>query len=361
MAEADDESSATNPPSRLTKRQAFIAELRVPFLTASIIPVLLGASIAWGRYQIFAWDLFVWTLIAGVCVHLGANISNDYFDHTYEATGTDDINVEYIRPFSGGSRMIQLGYLTAKEVLAEAMFFFAVAVAIGLYLAWVRGIVILVIGLIGVGSAFFYTAPPFHFVKRGIGEIFIGLNFGVLMVFGAFYVQAPNIELEPIVASLPVALLITAVLYINQFPDYKADRDSGKRTLVVRLGRAAAAKGYVVLMASVFSIIGGSVVLNLIAWEAIIGLAVLPIAVVGAFFALKHYDEPLKMIPANAATIQSHMLTGIFMTVGYLLLAFSVGWFEVLVAFTIAIGGSSVLANKLRTPPKGMEPQTYSP
>ena len=356
MAEAQDENFSGDNPPRLTKRQALIAEMRVPFLTASTIPVILGATIAWARYHVFAWDLFIWTLIAGVFIHLGANISNDYFDHTSESTGTDDINVEYIRPFSGGSRMIQLGYLTPKEVLAEALIFLAMAVVIGLYLAWVRGIVILIIGVIGVGSAFFYTAPPFHFVKRGIGEVFIGLNFGVLMVFGAFYVQMPLIELEPIIASLPIALLITAVLYINQFPDFHADRDSGKRTLVVRLGRRAAAKGYVLLMAAVYSIIIGSVILNLIAWEAIVGTAVLPIAAVGAFFALRYYDEPLKMIPANAATIQSHMLTGIFMTLGYLLLGFAASQFLVLTVFLAAFCLSLALMHSMwRTAPIGSE------
>jgi 1,4-dihydroxy-2-naphthoate octaprenyltransferase len=349
MAEANEDAP------RMTKRQALIAELRVPFLTASIIPVVLGAAIAWGRYQVFAWDLFIWTLIAGVFIHLGANISNDYFDHTDESTGTDDINVEYIRPFSGGSRMIQLGYLTPREVLAEAMVFLSLAVVIGLYLAWVRGIVILIIGVIGVGSAFFYTAPPFHFVKRGIGEVFIGLNFGVLMVFGAFYVQVPVIELEPIIGSLPVALLITAVLYINQFPDFKADRDSGKRTLVVRLGRAAAAKGYAVLMLAVIAILLGSIFFSFITWHAIIGVAVLPLVAVGMIFAFKHYDDPMKMVPANVATIQTHMLTGIYMTIGYILLGMSLGLIEVIAVFLPLVFISGFLASKLITPPKRME------
>jgi 1,4-dihydroxy-2-naphthoate octaprenyltransferase len=172
------------------------------------------------------------------------------------------------------------------------------------------------------------------------------------MVFGAFYVQMPVVELEPIIASLPVALLITAVLYINQFPDFKADRDSGKRTLVVRLGRAAAARGYAGLMIAVLVILVGSIIFSVIAWQAIIGMAVLPLVIVGIQFAFKYYDEPLRMVPANVATIQTHMLTGIFMTIGYLLLGMSLGLIEV-IAVIVAVGTmSGILANKLRTPPK---------
>ncbi|MHA1909269.1 MAG: UbiA family prenyltransferase, partial [Candidatus Thorarchaeota archaeon] len=231
-------------PKKPSKAKIWLLEIRAPFLTAAIVPVLLGTAIAWATTGILLLDVFLLALIAGVCLHIGANVSNDYFDHTSDLSGSDDINVEFIRPFTGGSRMIQLGWLSPREVLAGSFVFFAIAGIIGLYLAITRDLFILVLGIIGAGSGFFYTAPPFRFVKRGIGEIFIGLNFGVLMTFGAYFVQSLDFVWEPIIASVPVALLIAGVLYINEFADFKADRDSGKKTIVVRLGRASASKGY---------------------------------------------------------------------------------------------------------------------
>ncbi|MFW9933119.1 MAG: 1,4-dihydroxy-2-naphthoate octaprenyltransferase [Candidatus Thorarchaeota archaeon] len=321
----------------VSKLKAYFLELRAPFLTASISPVLLGTAIAWALTGIFLIDVFLLTLIAGVCLHIGANVSNDYFDHTTDNTGSDDINTEFVRPFTGGSRMIQLGYLSPREVLTEAFVFFGIAGAIGVYLAFTRGFLILVLGIIGAGSGFFYTAPPFRFVKRGIGEVFIGLNFGVLMTFGSYYVQALDIALEPILASVPTALLIAAVLYINEFPDFIADRDSGKRTIVVRLGRARAAKGYALIIAITFSWIVICVLMQLISYESLLALTLLPIGYVGVRTALKEYDTPNRMVPANAATVLLHLLITLYLTSAYILKGFMVDFLILIVAGVIML------------------------
>ncbi|MHA1927133.1 MAG: 1,4-dihydroxy-2-naphthoate octaprenyltransferase [Candidatus Thorarchaeota archaeon] len=303
------------PPSKI---RAWLMEMRLPFLTASLTPVFVGTAIAWATTGIFLLDVFLLTLIAGACLHIAANMSNDYFDHTAGQTGSDDINEEFIQPFSGGSRTIQLGYLSPREVLTGAMVFFVIGGLIGVYLAFTIDLLILAIGVIGVGSGFFYTAPPFRFVKRGIGEIFIGLNFGILMVFGSYFVQTLTITLEPILASIPIALLISAVLYINGFPDFVADRDSGKRTIVVRLGRKRAAKGYALMIGCVYLWTIGTVLLNLISVYSLFVLLSLPFAIVGIRKTLKHYDNSIPMIPANVSTIMNHLVTGLLLTAAYI-------------------------------------------
>ncbi|MGD9382376.1 MAG: prenyltransferase, partial [Candidatus Thorarchaeota archaeon] len=183
MTEGD--KSPESIPEKPSKLKIWMLEMRLPFLTASITPVLLGTAMAWGMHGVFLWDIFLLTLVVGVCLHLGSNISNDYFDHV---STTDDINVEYVRPFTGGSRMIQLGWLSPREVLAGSFVAFGIAVVIGLYLAFSRDMLLLAFGIVGAASGFFYTAPPFRFVSRGYGEAFIGLNFGVLMVLGSYYI-----------------------------------------------------------------------------------------------------------------------------------------------------------------------------
>ncbi|MFQ6059500.1 MAG: prenyltransferase, partial [Anaerolineae bacterium] len=196
-------------------------EVRAPFFTATIVPIVLGAVIAWVRVGTFHWGFFLLTLIGGLCLHAGTNVVNDYFDHL---SGNDEINVEFVRPFTGGSRMIQKGLLQPQEVLRGALAFFAAGSLIGLYLAYARGPIILILGLMGVFCGFFYTAPPVYLARWGIGEFIVGVNFGLLMTLGSYYVQTRALAWEPVVAAIPVALLIAGVLYINEFQDVPADQ-----------------------------------------------------------------------------------------------------------------------------------------
>ena len=301
---------------RDNKVKIWLAEIRAPFFTATVVPILLGAVIAWATTSIFHWGYFLLTMIGGLLLHTGANVANDYFDHL---SGADERNVEFVRPFTGGSRMIQEGLLTPREVLGGALTAFALAGVIGLYLTYVRGPVILILGIVGAFSGFFYTAPPIKLVSRGIGEFFIGLNFGLLMTLGAYYVQTASLAWEPAIASIPVALLITAILYINQFQDAPADGSAGKDHLVVRLGRKRAVLGYILLMAFTYLSILLAAIFGVTSPFTLIALITLPIALRAISVGRTHYDEYLKLVPANAATVFIHLLTGLLLSAAYLL------------------------------------------
>jgi len=319
------------------KLKSWIAELRAPFLTATIVSILLGTAIAWTRHKQFYPEYFSLALLAGILLHLGTNVANDYFDHK---SGNDDVNKDFVRPFSGGSRVIQLGLLTPTEVLSGALVFYACGALIGLYLTLTRGFLVLFLGLIGLFSGFFYTAPPLSWASRGIGEALVGLNFGALMTLGAYYVQTQTLTIEPVLASIPVSLLITAVLYINEFPDYNADKTVGKRTLVVRLGRDRAVYGYVALMMAVYVAIFLSVLLGITPDFALIGFATLPFAITGVRCSLMHRSNPPSLVPANAATILCHFLTGLLLSSAYLIESFVwLGW-----SYLTLIAGINILA-----------------
>jgi 1,4-dihydroxy-2-naphthoate octaprenyltransferase len=302
--------------SKTWKLKWWLLEIRAPFFTASVVPVVLGAVIAWQRVGTFHWGWFLLTLVAAMAVHAGINIANDYFDHL---SGNDPINVEFVSPFTGGSRLIQAGLLSPREVLMESLFFFALGSAIGLYLTWARGAVVLVLGLIGVLSGFFYTAPPIYLAKRGIGEFFVGLNCGFLITLGSYYVQTRSLAWEPVVAAIPVACLIAAVLWINEFQDAPADHAVGKDTLVVRLGRKRAVTGYIFLMATTYLSILLAVALRVISPFTLLALLTLPLAWKAIGVVRLHYDDYQRLTPANATTIQIHMLTGLLLILGYLL------------------------------------------
>jgi len=291
-------------------------ELRAAFLSATIVSIILGTAIAYAQFRVFNLEFFALSLVAGAFLHLGTNVANDYFDHK---SGGDEINKEYVRPFSGGSRMIQLGLLSPREVLFEAAFLYAVGIVMGLYVASIRGFFVIVLGLIGLFSGVFYVGPPFKLADRGVGEILVGINFGILMTIGAYFVQAQTMNVDPITASIPVALLIFAVVYINEFLDYTADKTIGKNTLVVRLGRKKAAQGFVVLMSLVYLLIAIGVAVKIMPLPTLIGFITLPIAAKAVYNTLKNYSNPVKLVPSNASTILCHLLTSLLLSTGYLI------------------------------------------
>jgi len=288
----------------------FIRATRAPFFTATVVPVLLGSALAW-RDGFFHLGYFLLTFFGALAFHAATDVINDYGDHK---SGADDINREPT-PFSGGSRMIQDGILSAGQTLRLALICYAVGIVIGLYLVAARGLPILWIGLLGCALSAWYTVPKFGlaYLGHGLGELAIGLGFGPVMVSGAYFVQAQRFTPEMWYASLPVGLLIVAVLYINEFPDYGADKAADKRTLIVKLGRRRAVSGYVALMLGTYLSIAVGVLLNLLPWPTLVAFLTLPLAMRGIRGLRQFYDQSARLIPSNAMTIQVHLMTGLLL------------------------------------------------
>lgn len=286
---------------------------RYEFFTGAFAPVAVGGVVAWWQTGAFHWGLWLLTLVGLILVHASANLANDYFDHL---SGNDEINTEFLRPFTGGSRVIQQGLARPREVLGAALLCLAAGGVIGLLLAYLRGWPIVAIGVVGGLSGFFYTAPPLKLGYRGWGELFIALDFGVLPVLGAYFVQTQSFTVEAFWASLPVALLILAILWINQFPDYVADRAVGKRHWVVRLGRRRAARVYATMMALAYLFVILGVGVQLLPPLALLVMLTLPLTVRGVNVAMQEYDRPRALAPANAATVAVHLLFSLLLVVG---------------------------------------------
>ncbi len=297
-----------------SKMALFINATRLPFLTATAIPVLLGAAIAW-KDGFLNLPLFLLTLAGVACFHIGTNVINDYFDFS---SGADNANLTPT-PFGGGSRVIQRGLMSPLAVRNLAIVFYALGAALGLILAAVRGIEVLALGIAGFLLGFLYTAPPFRLAHRGLGELAVGLGFGPLIVVGTYFVQSGYWSAEALLASLPVALLIAAVLYINEIPDRPWDAKAGKRTLVVRLSSPAAINGYLLLILAAYAIIVAGVIAGVMPIATLLGLLTFPMAW-NAFNTLRrHHAYPYRLIPANATTIFVHLLTGLLLFAGYVI------------------------------------------
>lgn len=331
----------------MNKVKIWLNELRLPFLTGTIVPIVLGSIIAWVRNGAFNPFFFALALLGGAFIHSGANVVNDYFDFK---SGNDTINKEFVRPFTGGSRSIPSGLLTPREVFSGAMVLFALALAVGIYFTLVVGPFMIVFAVVGLFSSFFYTGRPFNLSGKGLGEIFVGLNFGVLMTLGAFYVQTGALSVEAVVAAVPVALLITAILYINGFQDFNADKAVGKNTWIVRLGREKASLAYAGMMYATYVSIFVAAVLRITPIYTLIALATLPLTIKAVSNSRQYHSTQFQLVPSNALTIVVHLFTGILLWLGYLLFAFAPltgGFLAVLSSGVVCIAVAFLLFKKI--------------
>ena len=326
------------------KIQKYIAETRLPFTSASVMPVLLGTAYAYYQGGVFSLPYFLLAVISIVLLHLGANVLNDYYDWKM---GTDNVNTTFVRPFTGGSRMIQDGALTPREVLVEGCLLLAVGSVLGIFLVIRGGLFILALGAVGVFLGVFHSAPPLKFHSRSLGEAGIGLAFGVLPVLGAFFLQTLSFSWNPVFVSIPVALLIAAVLFVNGFQDREADRSTGKITLTVALGKWAP-HFLALLLFLPFALVPVMVALRLIPPATLAVFGLLPLAYQGAEFCLKHSDDPFQMAPANASVVAFHLLFGLV----YSLTVVLPGRVIPLIAAGAAFLLSLALSAKIRSGPK---------
>ncbi len=219
--------------SMIHKAKSIFLAGRPAFMTASAMPVLIGSALGFLIGGTFEWGLFIVAALAIMAIHGGANLINDYFDHV---SRTDWIN-ENPTPFSGGSRFIQKKLITPKEAFWGAIGFFAVGALLGLWIVLLtKSVFILILGIIGIGGGVLYTAHPIHLAHRTVGETVIGILFGLLPVYGSYYLQHPVIDSWPILPGWIAGALVFLIILINEFPDLAADAAVGKNNLVVRFG-----------------------------------------------------------------------------------------------------------------------------
>ncbi len=288
---------------------------RLPFLSASIVPVLLGIVIA-ARQGYFDVLSAVLTVVGASFVQLGLNVANDVFD---SVQGADEANVTPTK-FSGGSRVIQYGLVSFRRMASLALIFYVAAGVIGLVLLALRGSpALLAIGIVGFIVSLGYTAPPLKFVYRGLGEMAVALGFGPLMLVGAYVVQSRGLlSWEPVIASLPVALLVALILYVNEIPDRRGDARAGKRTLPVRLPKSAVIAGYRIAAIAAYVILVVGVVIGLLPIPVLIALLTIPLALQVSRGLEPNYDNPYGLMSIMAVNINVHLYAGILLLVAYL-------------------------------------------
>ncbi len=289
---------------------------RLPFLTATIVPVTLGILIA-ASHGYFDPIAALLTIIGACFVQLGLNTANDVFD---TMSGADDANVTPTQ-FSGGSRVIQYGLVSLRQMATLSTVFYVLAGVIGLILLATHGsTALLVIGVVGFIVSLGYTAPPLKFVYRGLGEIAVALGFGPLMLLGAYVVQTGGaLAWEPFVASIPVALLVALILYVNEIPDRRGDARAGKRTLPVRFSETTVIAGYNVAVAAAYVILVAGVAAGVLPIPVLLMLLTIPLALRVSRGLAPNYENPYGLMAIMGTNVQLHLRAGLLLLGAYLI------------------------------------------
>lgn len=288
---------------------------RPAFLGVTFFACLIGLASAHHAGVSLAPLTAAATLVFALVAHAGVNVLNDYYD---ALNGTDAINTERVFPYTGGSRFIQNGVLTPRETGLFGAALFGSVVAAGLWLAFRSESGLLAIGAAGLFIGWAYSAPPLRLNSRGAGEVCVAAGF-VLIATGADYVQRAGFSLFPIIAAVPYALLVTNILYINQFPDLKADAASGKRHWVVRLGARRARWGYVAIASAAYGGLALAVLAHALPALALAGLVAAVPSTRAALLLLRHAAVPRELAPAIRATIAAAILHGAAVSLALLL------------------------------------------
>ena len=224
--------------SALKPLQIWLLAARPKTLPAAAVPVIVGTTVALSE-GVFRWGPALAALIGALLIQIGTNLANDVFDYKKGADTTERL---------GPMRVTQAGLLRPTQVMIGMCLTFGLAAAIGLYLVWIGGWPIVVIGLLSILSGIAYTGGPFPLGYNGLGDLFVFIFFGLIAVCGTYYVQAGTVSPAAFWASVPVGLLATAILVVNNLRDIETDRVAGKKTLAVRFGAAGAQAEYVILI-----------------------------------------------------------------------------------------------------------------
>lgn len=284
----------------------YVAATRPAFLTASLMACLIGLAIA--RHDGLVFDVMAATvtLLAALLAHAAVNVLNDYYD---AMNGTDACNVERVYPFTGGSRFIQNGVLTEIQTRNFGFALLSAVMLAGLWLMANSSFQLLYIGLAGLFIGWAYSAPPLRLNSRGLGELCVAAGF-LLITVGADFVQRKGFAGAPVIAGLPYALLVTNLLYINQFPDRAADTIAGKLHWVARLDVQHARWGYVLIVAMAYSCLLLNVALGWLPVLSLLALLALPLSVKAASLLLRDAARPQQLGSAIVLTIAAMLAHG---------------------------------------------------
>lgn len=268
--------------------------IRPKTLSISITPVLLGSALAWQAHHSFSLLTFISILISATAIQIGTNLYNDAADFEKGADTEQRL---------GFRRAAQQGWLSARQIKHGALISFSISFLSGIYLAWVGGMAIVILGLLSILCGYAYTAGPKPIAYSPLGELFVMLFFGFAAVGGTYYLQCQTINLNTIIISSSIGSLAAATLLVNNYRDLEGDRRANKLTLVHYLGHPAARKIYISMILYPYLLLFP--LLPAYSWILLLPILSLPLAIkLIRYFLHIQISSELNQVLAQTAQLQ---------------------------------------------------------
>ncbi len=287
----------------LTNR--WVLASRPPTLWAGIAPVVVGTAIALDD-EVFRLDVFAAVLVTAVAVQVGVNFANDFADAVRGADAAERI---------GPTRAVATGLITARAMRNGVVVAFGVAAAAGLYLATVAGPIVLALGAASLLAALGYTSGPAPYGYRGLGEVFVFVFFGLVATVGTRFVFDESAPGRAWICGVVMGLLAAAILIANNVRDIETDRDTGKRTLAVIIGRRASRWLYAATVVGAFLVIAVATPLGGLPAGALLAVAAAPLAATPIRSVATRVDGP-GLVGALQATARLQIVTAVLLGAG---------------------------------------------
>jgi len=283
--------------------------IRIKFLLASIIAVTNGIAISYWKTGELDFGYAILTYFGIICLHISVDLLNDYWDFKRGI----DTNTKRTK-YSGGTGVIPENLINSKLIYCAGVIFLILGGLIGLYFVTIKGIIILILLIFAIISIYFYST---NIVNAGLGELFVAIK-GSMIVLGSYYIQSDQIDLTSIYVGIIIGLLSSVVLLVTSFPDYEADKKSGRRTLVIVMGKENSIKLFITIVTITYAMIIGGSIFNLMTIFSTIALLSLPFAFKAAL-KLRRFNETSELVSSMANTIIYSRICGILLAISFII------------------------------------------
>ena len=283
--------------------------IRIKFLLASVIAVTNGIAISYWKTGYIDFGYALLTFFGVLCLHISVDLLNDYSDFKRGI----DTNTKRTK-YSGGTGVIPENLIDSRLIYCAGIIFLIMGGLTGFYFVTTKGIIILILLIFAIISIYFYST---NIVNAGLGELFVAIK-GCMVVLGSYYIQSDTIELTSVYVGVIIGLLSALVLLVTSFPDYEADKKSGRRTLIIVIGKENSVKLFILIIGITYAMIIGGSIFKVLPIFSTIALLSIPFAV-KAVHKLRRFNDSGELISSMANSIIYSRVCGILLAISFII------------------------------------------
>ena len=283
--------------------------IRIKFLLASVIAVTNGIAISYWKTDYIDFGYALLTFFGVLCLHISVDLLNDYSDFKRGI----DTNTKRTK-YSGGTGVIPENLIDSRLIYCAGIIFLIMGGLTGFYFVTTKGIIILILLIFAIISIYFYST---NIVNAGLGELFVAIK-GCMVVLGSYYIQSDTIELTSVYVGVIIGLLSALVLLVTSFPDYEPDKKSGRRTLIIVIGKQNSVKLFIMIIGITYAMIIGGSIFKVLPIFSTIALLSIPFAV-KAVHKLRRFNDSGELVSSMANSIIYSRVCGILLAISFVI------------------------------------------